>query len=333
MSRDLDESALEAAPAPEFDLDWPFALGKPTVRADFRTVEEDFRVDEELGFEPCGSGEHVYLHLRKRGDNTDWVARQIARLAQVQPMDVGYCGLKDRHAVTSQWFSVYLPRGAEPDWQLLAAEGQQLLAVSRHTHKLRRGQHAANRFEIRLRNLTGELDENRLTAALQRVPNYFGEQRFGHQGNNLQVADALLRGGRRIKNRQKRGLMISAARSYLFNAVLAERLRLGNWTESLAGDLPEPSGPLWGRGRSLSTAATLALEAQVLAPWRHWCDGLEHLGLKQERRVLALCPRDPSWRRQGQDLVLNFGLPPGTYATAVLREIAQLQQPSREEPH
>lgn len=325
-------------PAQAFDLNWPYAHGAPSVDAVFRSELEDFCVDEELGFAPCGEGEHVYLQVRKRGDNTDWVARQIARLAGVQPMDVGYCGLKDRRAVTTQWFSVYLPipkaaAASEPEWRDLNSDSVTVLQVCRHRQKLRRGAHRGNRFEIRLRDLSTPVNSNRLERVFQQgVPNYFGEQRFGHDGNNLAVAEALLTGERRIKNRQKRGLMLSAARSFLFNRVLAQRVTDDSWQQCLPGDVQasHPTGPLWGRGRPLVAEQTLTVESAVLTPWQHWCEGLEHVGLVQERRNLCLQPESASWHTIGGDLILRFSLPPGTYATAVLREIAHLHIPDTE---
>ncbi len=329
--------------ASDYDLNFPFAYGGPDIQADFRSTPEDFFVDECLGFEPCGEGEHVFLHLEKRGDNTDWLARQIARLADVQPMDVGFCGLKDRHAVTRQWFSVYLPKGEEPEWTELNSESVCLLANTRHRQKLRRGQHRGNRFEITLRNITGELSAEKIDAILQGgVPNYFGEQRFGFGGNNLYEADILLRGEKKIKNRQRRGMLLSAARSWLFNSVLAERLNRDKqaWSTPMNGESEnQASGPLWGRGRSLVSAEALALEETVLAPWKHWCEALEHVGLKQQRRSLLLSPETASWHwisaeegQAGKGLRLAFELPPGTYATAVLRELSRLNNLSSPRP-
>ena len=318
-----------------YDLNFPFAYGGPDITADFRSSPEDFVVDEQLGFEPCGEGEHVFLHLQKRGDNTEWLARQIARLAEVMPMDVGYCGLKDRHAVTTQWFSVYLPKGEEPDWAALNSETVSLLSNSRHNKKLRRGQHRSNRFVITLRNIVGEISASKLTKIFtDGVPNYFGEQRFGHGGNNLVEADAFLRGERKIKNRPRRGMYMSAARSWLFNQVLVARLSQGaeNWSLPLPGE-PETfgSGPLWGRGRALAGEEALQLETDAMAPWQAWCEALEHVGLKQERRALRLLPLLAEWAQlppseddTGPGLQLSFELPPGTYATAVLREVAVL---------
>lgn len=316
---------------PSFNLDWPYAYGKPKSSGDFRTTPEDFVVDEILGFEPSGEGEHAVLHIRKRGDNTAWVAKQIAELAGVKPMDVGYCGLKDRHAVTTQWFSVYLGKKPDADWQRLNTESTQVLTVDRHAQKLRRGMHEANQFCITLRNVEGDKDE--LEQRLQQieaqgVPNYFGEQRFGRDGGNLAQAHRILVEGLRMRDKQKRGLMLSAARSYLFNRVLAARVEAGNWLAPLTGEVLEgdlPTGPLWGRGRPQGSDAALALEQQALTDWQAWCDGMEHSGLSQERRKLVLKPGGLQWQWQESDLVLRFTLGTGDFATSVLRELIILR--------
>lgn len=322
----------------EFELQMPRAWGGPRVSAGFRVTPEDFQVDEVLGFEPEGEGEHWLVQVRKRGDNTAWVAGQLARCAGVPTRDVGYCGLKDRRAVTTQWFSIHQPRGETPDWSALEAAGLTLLRVARHPRKLRRGQHQANRFVIRLHRVHPDDDDSRgaLAQTLQRVsqdgvPNYFGEQRFGRDAGNLHQAQRWLVDGVRIKNRQQRGMVMSAARAWLFNQVLAERVRESSWRETLTGEPSAvPSGPLWGRGRLLSEQATAQLESRVLAPWKAWCDGLEHVGLQQERRALVLRPQGLEGTWEGEDLVLSFALAPGTFATAVLAELARLQTPDLE---
>ena len=312
-----------------YPMDWAYAYGRPTAIGLFRREPEDFIVDEDLGFELSGSGEHVYLQLQKRGDNTSWLARQIARLAEVETKDIGYAGLKDRHAVTRQWFSVYLPKGEEPDWQALNTDSIQVLQVTRHHKKLRRGEHRSNHFQIRLHELEGDvqgLAERFERVNAQGVPNYFGEQRFGNQGGNLLEAQRILVDGGRIGNRQKRGLILSAARSYLFNQVLSRRVQDECWCGPIDGDVDgQPSGPLWGRGRLLSQGQCLQLEESVLEPLASWMEGLEHVGLKQERRGLALMPQGFTAAVDGRSLELSFALPPGTYATAILREICELQ--------
>ncbi len=316
---------------PHFSLDFPYAHRQPDVSAEFRVEPEDFQVDENLGFTPLGDGEHVYLHIWKRGENTAWVAEKIADLAQVQIMDVGYCGRKDRHAVTTQWFSVYLPKmDAEPDWSLLNSDSIKTLSVTRHSHKLRRGDHETNSFVIRLRNLN-VVDklafENRISTVLaQGVPNYYGEQRFGREGNNLLEAHAILVEGKRIRDKQKRGLMLSAARSYLFNLVLATRVEANTWQVLIEGE-PEayPTAPLWGRGRSSAREEALKIEMRTLESWSEWCNGLEHAGLSQERRALVLKPTTASWCWIDEDIQLIFALGSGEFATTILRELTLLQ--------
>lgn len=316
---------------PDFSLDFPYAYGQPNATATFRVEPEDFQVDENLGFAPVGEGEHVYLHVWKRSENTAWVAERIAELAQVQVMDVGYCGRKDRHAITTQWFSIYLPKKeSEPDWAALNSNTIKILSISRHQHKLRRGDHETNRFIIRLRDFVvtdkSAFEQKIAIVLAQGVPNYYGEQRFGRNANNLPEAHAILVEGKRIRDKQKRGLMLSAARSYLFNQILAARVLANNWQQLINGEPePFPSAPLWGRGRSAATDDALVLEAAAMDAWAEWRDGLEHVGLSQERRALVLKPEVASWRRIEADLEISFTLGSGEFATTILRELAILQ--------
>lgn len=305
-----------------FDRAFEYALGAPDWTAGFRTYCEDFRVDEVLGFEPSGDGEHLLLHIEKTGENTRWVAKLLAEHYGIDDTRVGYCGLKDRRAVATQWFSVpWSPRS------LPALAGCRVLASGRHGYKLRPGMHQENRFVIRLRDLSVPHAgiEQRLDAiAADGVPNYFGEQRFGiERGNLREVADIVSREKPRFRGRRG-GLYLSAARSWLFNLVLSQRVGQGCWSQPMTGE-SGPEGPLWGRGRSPAPPAVRELEQQVLAPWRHWCDVLEHSGLRMERRPLVLHPSNLSWAWQGNDLTLAFSLAPGVFATSVLRELAVLQ--------
>lgn len=332
---------------------WHHAFGQPPATGRLRATAEDFAVDEDLGFAPDGAGEHVLLRVRKRGANTDWAARRIAALAQVSPRDVGYAGLKDRNAVTTQWFSVGLAGRPEPDWGALAAEGLEVLEAARHGRKLRRGGLSGNRFGLVLRGLAGDRDAvaARLEQAAERgVPNYFGQQRFGRDGGNLQLAGALFAGRLRERNRHKRGLYLSAARSFLFNEVLSRRVADGTWDRAVTGEVLvlegsrsffrvdavdaetgdrvargdcHPSGPLWGRGETPAGGEAAALEAEVLAPYAEARAGLEAAGMKQERRALRLPVAGLEWAFEGTDaLRLAFSLPAGAYATSVVRELA-----------
>ncbi len=347
-----DTAAVDATayPLPE----WHYAFGEPTVRGVLRSSADDFVVDEELGYGPDGDGEHLLLHVRKRDTNTEWLARTLAQYAGVKPVDVGFAGLKDRYAVTTQWFSLHLPDGREPDWLAFACEGVEVLAVHRHRRKLRRGALQGNRFVIVVRQLAGDLGalESRLACVAQRgVPNYFGAQRFGIGGGNLAQAAAMFASRQRqVRDRHKRGLYLSAARSLLFNEVLSARVAAGNWDQVLPGevlmlegsqsnfvcDRPDavvaerasrgelhPTGPMWGRGRPLPAGEALALETSVLEPYAEWRGGLEHVGLDQERRALRLKVDALQWTldASARTLTLSFALPAGAYATTVLREV------------
>ena len=330
------------------------AHGEPPARGVLRSCPEDFAVDELPLVEPGGEGEHVLLHIRKRDTNTDWLARQLARFAGVRPVDVGYAGLKDRRAVTTQWFSVRLAGRPEPDWNALALAGVAVLEHGRHHRKLQRGALRGNRFTLTVRSLAGERDaiDARLRAIAEcGVPNYFGEQRFGRGGANLDEAAAMLVEGRRVRDRHRRGLYLSAARAWLFNQVLAARVTAGTWDRAVAGDVMmldgrrshfrldeadpsiaarlaqfdiHPSGPLWGAGERPVGVEALAIEDAALAGWEPWCQGLAKAGLKHERRALRLRVADLTWTYPEPDtLRLSFALTAGAYATAVLREIVR----------
>lgn len=325
-----------------FPLTCEYAHGGPQLEGLLRFKPEDFQVDEVLGFELSGEGEHEYLHVRKTGLNTAQLAKDIARLAGVKPMDVGYAGLKDRHAITSQWFSVYRPKGEAVDWSQLENEHVELLQVSRHQQKLRRGQHAANQFQLRLTDCRGNFDSlQQRFEQIERlgVPNYFGPQRFGFGGGNLAAAQRLLVDKQPVRNRQLRGLYLSAARSYLFNQVVRQRVVEGSWLDFEDGDITldanskRPTGPLWGRGRLASGQRIAELENHLAEKFAGWCHGLEHAGLKQERRSLCLPVADLKWccEASGVDssIELSFGLPVGGYATSVIREVVNYREPDR----
>lgn len=338
--------------------DWPRVLGGAPCRARIRASAEDFRVDEVLGFEADGEGEHLLVQVQKRNRNTDQVARELARHAGIPARDVSYCGLKDRLAVTTQWFSLWLPGKADPDWAAIENDDLHILTQSRHRRKLPRGALKANRFVIVLRDVEGdtvELERRLTIISRQGVPNYFGEQRFGREGDNLNKALAMF-GGRKVKDRHLRGLYLSAARSCLFNQVLAARVAAGNWNQALPGEACmlsgsrsffvaelidtelesrlatndiSPSAPLWGRGKLPCVDQARELELTALAGDEAFRQGLEQAGMKQERRATRLVVGDLRWRWLGEgnngerDLELAFELTSGSYATVVLRELVR----------
>ncbi|WP_295458027.1 tRNA pseudouridine(13) synthase TruD [uncultured Thiodictyon sp.] len=339
----------------------PYAHGGPLGSGRLRREPADFEVEELLGFPPDGEGDHLLLWVRKTDQNTEWVAGRLAETAGVAQKDLGYAGLKDRRAVTSQWFSLPRPRDCEPDWSALAAEGIEILQVHPHRRKLRRGTLAGNRFRIRVRDWAVDSDSLAGRIALIRaagVPNYFGEQRFGRNGANLARADALFHGAIRRPSRHQQGLWLSAARSQVFNQVLAERLGRGDWDRPLAGDCLNldgshswfpaptlddlltgrvtrldlhPTGPLWGRGDPPTQGEVRALEDAAVARFPGWPAGLARFGLEQERRSLRLPVRDLAWVPTDGGYELSFQLPAGAYATAVLRELVEWETVAAED--
>jgi tRNA pseudouridine13 synthase len=290
-----------------------------------------------------------------RGRNTQEVARAIAKLSGVPQMAVGYAGLKDRHAVTTQHFTVQLPGREAPEWALLEDDSLQILNAERHHRKIRRGGLRGNRFVIRVDSARGNRDlvEQRLRRiAMAGVPNYFGSQRFGRDGQNLMRAAGLFAGRGRRPGREQRGLLLSAVRAQLFNRVLQARVQDGNWNRAIEGDvmvlsgsqrqfmydredatlLPRlaeldihPTGPLCGRrSRALETdSVAKSIEQLALSEWADWIDGLQRFGLDADRRALRLAVADMRWQWEGETLELRFGLVAGAYATSVMREIVR----------
>jgi tRNA pseudouridine13 synthase len=328
----------------------PYAYGGPLLRGALRAAPEDFFVDERLGFEPDGAGEHVFVHIEKRGANTDWIARELAKFAGVPPMNVSYSGIKDRHAVTRQTFSVHMPGKPEPDWRTFDSDDRRVISAARHSRKLKRGTHRSNAFRIVLRDVAGDREHvERIVRdiAARGVPNYFGEQRFGRDAANVERAIAMF-AGKRVQ-RHERSMLLSSARSELFNRVLAERVTRGIWNTPVDGDVwmlrgthsifgPEPitpeiaercvegdihpTGPLWGEGELRSSADVAAIEQAIAAGEPALTAGLEKAGLRQERRSLVLMPEELATEWLADDVfAISFVLNAGAYATVVVREI------------
>ncbi len=329
-------------------LDPPRAYGEPIGRGVLRTQPEDFLVEEQLGFAPAGSGQHVLLKVRKRDANTQWVARELARACGCRSFDVGYAGLKDRSAVAVQWFTVPKTRLTLEEWTAVRGQGFDVLEAHLHSRKLPRGALEGNHFSIRVRRL--EADDQALATRLAHiaargVPNYFGPQRFGRDGANLERMTEDLR----ALPPPQRGFILSAARSLVFNAVVAERVADESWAHLELGDIANldgrgsvfavvpdssllercerleihPTGPLWGRGPLPCGERVNALERAVSARFSQACALTEQAGMEQERRALRLAVRDLRWQRDESGLLISFRLSRGGFATTVLREIVQ----------
>lgn len=336
----------------------PCAWGEPLGSGVLRSTPEDFEVDEILGFAASGEGPHALLRVRKRGANTEWVARELARAVGVKPFEVGFAGLKDRNAVTTQHFTVPRGKKSAEEFAGLKGEGYEVLSSAAHQRKLPRGALEGNRFGIAVRGLVcdaAQLHERIRLIATGGCPNYFGEQRFGREAGNLEqvmrAAQKLAEGGRndrRHRGRDDAGFMLSAARSVIFNATLAERVTQGSWNRLSAGDVANldgrgsvfavdpadaeienrcaaldvhPTAPLPGVGESLARGPVLALEETVAAQFPEALAVIHAEGMKTERRALRIRVRDLEHEYSGDTLRLRFSLSAGSFATTVLREI------------
>jgi tRNA pseudouridine13 synthase len=328
-----------------------YAHGAPLGTGLIRTTPEDFIVREFLGFDATGEGEHILLTVRKRGANTKWVAKQIAARAGVRIREVGFAGLKDRHALTEQAFTVTDRVNTPESWLGFNGEGFEVTYAIRQRRKLRRGAHRANDFELTVREF--DCDSALLNERLQRVaefgvPNYFGGQRFGRNNSNLVAAEQWMLSGVPPSDRDERSFALSAARSALFNAVASARIAAGTWNRIIPGEVINldgtnsvfanadidsklqkrcesldihPTGPLCGCGESRVSGEAREVEEAALADWMQWRDRLVEIGIEQQRRALRLAVRGLTWEYRDRTLRMSFRLTRGAFATAVLREI------------
>ncbi len=338
----------------------PRAHGAVLPAAVLKSTPADFCVEELLSFVPSGSGPHWLLRVEKTAANTRWVAAALARLARVAVHEVGYAGLKDRHAITVQWFSVPALETAEDFWASVQGADFRVLEVMRNDRKLRRGALSGNRFRIRLCDAHWSREQLELKLAALRacgVPNYFGPQRFGREGGNLVRVAAWL-DGHAPRGRGGRGFCLSAARSLIFNALLARRVAAGDWSQLSPGDLANldgsgshfrvtevdeglqarlaafdvhPSGPLWGRGAPQTSGESLRHETAVAQEFAEVAALLEAEGLTQERRALRCAVRDLAVEAGKDTVTFSFRLGRGQFATSVLREVCELQAESAQE--
>ena len=332
---------------PEFE----YLYGKPSVTGFIKQEAADFVVIEDLGFELTGEGEHVFISVRKKGENTLYVARALAKAAGVSDKFVSYAGLKDRHAITEQWFCVNVPSKETPDFTVVETDQIKILKVIRHNKKLRTGALKGNQFTLKLTGLssTDGLAERLEKIKTTGVPNYFGEQRFGQRGNNIVRAQAMF-AGEKIRDRNKRSFYISAARSLIFNQVVSERIKQDKWQTAMSGDCfilqgsnsffaeetltddiiervaqgaLQLSAPLVGKGNSSATNDALVFENSVITQYPELLEGLVAAGLRQERKAIILRPQNFSYELAEDSLTVSFYLPSGCFATSIVRELIE----------
>jgi tRNA pseudouridine13 synthase len=327
-----------------------YAYGKPVGVGSIKNSPDDFKVDEILGFDLSGEGEHLFLLVEKRGLNTEELVKKIASATNYSEKHISYAGIKDRQAVTRQWLSIHCPGQEIPDVNTLAGEEWRVIESKRHLKKLKTGALEGNAFQLTIRDIVGidEIEKRLQQIKRHGVPNYFGSQRFGYDGQNLIKAKRLLIDGIKTKNRFLRGIYYSTARSFLFNLILSERIKQDAWDKALPGDVMQlggknsiftidevddiiqervksfdisPAAPLWGLGKELVSDKALIIQQNALAGFEAFCVALEQHKLERAYRALMLKPEEMSWEWQNDLLVLKFNLQAGSYATSVMREV------------
>jgi tRNA pseudouridine13 synthase len=352
---DLNRSEQPNKPTPiTFDTHWPKAYPELEMTASFKSLEEDFSVSEVTNRELTETGPHLYLYIEKKGTNTHWLARQLANHAKIDLKDVGYAGLKDRHAVTRQWFSLPI-NNKEPDLTHLFNKDEfTLVEKGFYGVKLKRGALGGNQFRLVIRNVKGikaDIEQRLELIKNNGVPNYFGQQRFGNDNENLFQAAKLYQTGKRPRNRQKASMYFSASRSYLFNHMLANRVRMSSWDKPIEGEVfgfsgslrgfaqehtdeeksrfnekdIHPTCALWGKGESVAKGELDTIEKSVVEANDLFAQGIVRQGMKQERRVSRLLLPDLTWEWSSEEvLILSFELGSGLFATSVLRELGNI---------
>ena len=337
-------------------MDLPYLTAAlPGIGGTLRSTPEDFVVDEEPAYAATGNGDHVFIRIEKRGLTTPQAVERIARALNVQPRDVGVAGMKDRHAITRQWLSLPPPTTPEAA-QALVLDDITILAATRHPHKLRTGHVRANRFVLRVRGVTADAEASAraILDALARppgAPNYYGEQRFGREGDNAERGLAIVRGEQPPRDRKLARLLVSSLQSKLFNDWLVARMADGLYARVLAGDIlkktsggmftcedpttDEPrllagelvlTGPMFGDRMRRPPDGTPAAEREqrILAAAGLTADAFASVRAIAEgtRRDATIEVGTPTVTTpEPGTLEVAFSLPGGAYATAVMREV------------
>ena len=312
----------------------------------------DFVVKEQLGYDMSGDGEFVAVKVRKTDCNTLFVGEQLAKFAGISARNMSYAGLKDRKAVSEQWFSLQMPGQPTPDFSQFSLEGVEILEVTRHQRKIRIGSLQGNHFEILLRNAeeTDELKVRLDFLAKNGFPNYFTEQRFGRDSNNLTQALRWANGEIKVKDRHKRSFYLSAARSEIFNLIVSKRMELNLAQQILVGDVLQLNGshswfvvdesedlaqlqqrlaqqdvlltaPLIGEEEK----SAVDFENEIFAQYQALFALMRQERMKAARRPILMQPQHFQWQFEPNDLRLKFDLPAGSYATALIRELVNVE--------
>ena len=307
----------------EFD-NLTYLHGKPQGTGLLKANPEDFVVVEDLGFEPDGEGEHILVRILKNGCNTRFVADALAKFLKIHAREVSFAGQKDKHAVTEQWLCARVPGKEMP----------------------------GNAFTLVLREVSNrdDVEQRLIDICVKGVPNYFGAQRFGIGGSNLQGALRWAQTNTPVRDRNKRSFWLSAARSALFNQIVAERLKKADVNQVVDGDALQLAGrgswfvatteelaelqrrvndkelmitaALPGSGEWGTQREALAFEQAAVAAETELQALLVREKVEAARRAMLLYPQQLSWNWWDDVTVeIRFWLPAGSFATSVVREL------------
>ncbi len=339
----------------DFSLNFSPAWGGPTTSGIIKQKPEDFRVDELSNTEFTDDGEHLYLLIEKTNLTTEQCCKEIARVINKPSKVVSYAGLKDKHGITTQWISIHCP--GEDVSPLLPenGEGWRIIERRRHNKKLKIGWLKGNRFRVVVRDVT---QSETLLHQLNHIkdyglPNYFGHQRFGHQGNNLYQALQWFNYNKKVKNPFMKGILLSSARAYLFNKQLSKRVKMQTWNKAVSGDVLQltgthsifvadiltdeiqrrvddhdisPCGQLVGIARIMCQSEAHEVMKSTLLPYQEFVDGLMEKKVNADWRSFVLKPNKFDWQwLSDNQCALTFELPAGSYATTILQELFQYQ--------
>ena len=331
-----------------------YLLGTPQQTGRLKAEFADFIVREELGYPLAGEGEFVAVKVRKTNANTLFVGEQLAKFVGISAKNMSYAGLKDRHAVTEQWFCLHLAGKETPDFSAFECEGVEILEVTRHNRKIRTGALEGNHFELLLRDVVETDELKQRLNQLQEIgfPNYFTEQRFGRDGHNLTQAQRWASGEISVKDRKKRSFYLSAARSEVFNLVVSQRIADQQMQTVLLGDYLQLAGsnsffevkaedlmqsqqrldendvlltaPLIGEN-SLQQNGNECEEA-IVAQHENLINLMKKERMNAARRAKLCKLQDLRWQFEPEGLRLTFFLNSGSYATGLVRELITLNE-------
>ncbi|MFA9488815.1 MULTISPECIES: tRNA pseudouridine(13) synthase TruD [unclassified Mannheimia] len=331
-----------------------YIWGTPLQSGHLKSEFIDFIVREELGYELSGEGEFVAVKIRKTNANTLFVGEKLAKFAGISEREMSYAGLKDRHAVTEQWFCLHLAGKETPDFSTFECESVEVLAVTRHNRKIRIGSLAGNHFELLLRDVKKSDDLIHRLQQIQAVgfPNYFTEQRFGRDGHNLTQALRWAKGEITVKDRKKRSFYLSAARSEVFNLVVSQRIADGLINQVLENDYVQLAGsnsffcvkqediaetqarltssdvlltaPLIGE-KSLEVESN-PTEKSIIEQHADLVALMKKERMNNARRAMLCKPQYLKWQFETDGLRLKFFLDSGSYATGLVRELILLSE-------